>query len=132
MEAEGKSDDVVLTLTVDMVATKQEELLDDPLVESLMDAELLDSDKKMIKCTLDAGKQELIWESGNIWFKKNWSVLVGAWTDPDNNLIEIRKDNTLRYIDGYGPFDGEFIGFKKLHVKMPNGEWMEGELMDDK
>merc|ERR1719295_125451 len=132
MEPEGKSDEVVLSLSVDLVKTKQTELLDDALVEALMDQELLDGDEKIIKCNLDAGKEELVWESGHIWFKKDWSVLVGAWTDPDNNLIEIRKDNTLRYIDGYGPFEGEFIGFKKLHVKMPNGEFMEGHLLEDK
>ena len=86
----------------------------------------------MIKCKFDTEKEELVWDSGHIWFKKDWSMLVGAWTDPDNNLIEIRKDNTLRYIDGYGPFEGEFIGFKKLHVKMPNGEFMAGHLLDDK
>ena len=86
---------------------------------------------RTIKCTLDTNKEQLVWDSGHIWFKKNWSMLVGAWTDPDNNLIEIRKDNTMLYIDGYGPFKGEIIGFKKLHVKMPNDEFMIGHLLDD-
>ena len=122
----------VRSLSVDFKKSKQEEMADDPLVENLMDHDLLDSEQKALKCTLHADTEELVWESGSMWFKKDWAILVGAWTDPDNNLIEIRKDNTLRYIDGYGPFEGEWIGFKKLHVKMPNGQWMEGELMEAK
>merc|ERR1712154_242881 len=134
-EDDQKGDEAVRTLTVDFKKSKQEAIADEALVENLMDHDLLESDDisvKALKCTLHAEQEELVWESGSIWFKKDWTILVGAWTDPDNNLIEIRKDNTLRYIDGYGPFEGEWIGFKKLHVKMPNGEWMDGELMEAK
>jgi len=131
MEPDGSSDDAVLALSVDLVKTKQEALCDDALVEALM-VQDQDDNQKIIKCKFDEEQEELVWESGHIWFKKDWNILVGAWTDPDNNLIEIRQDNTLRYINGYGPFEGEFIGYKKLHVKMPNGEFMSGHLLDDK
>ena len=123
----------VLSLKVDLVESKQESVLDDPCIEELIPEENVTNDKeKIMKCELDSQSGDLIWSSGAVWFKKDWSLLVGAWSDPENNLIEIRPDNALRYIDGYGPFPGEFIGFQKFHVKMPNGKFMVGNLLGHK
>merc|ERR1719464_713610 len=123
----------VMALAADLVESKQEAALDEPMVEKLVDAEELShSEHKRVRCEVDATTRELVWDSGCVWFKKDWSVLVGAWADPDNNLIEIRANHSIRYIDGDGSVEGEFVGFKKLRVKLPNGKTMTANMLHNK
>eukprot|EP01084_Bolivina_argentea_P073440 133270_1 len=125
----------IMELKCDLITSKQEHILEDDLINQLLIISDGDnSNSESIKCEMpDPKTGELIWNpSGVVWFKKEWKLLVGAWNDQENNLIEIRSDNTLRYIDGYGPFHGEFIGFQKFHVAMPNGLFMIGHLMSYK
>jgi len=120
-------------LEIDLVESKQESLLENSMVELLLPSDAFENQKqKPLKCELDGKSGELIWSSGVVWFKNEWNLLVGAWADPENNLIEIKADNTLRYIDGFGPFQGEFVGFRKFRVLMPNGQYMVGNLLGNK
>merc|ERR1711971_1414300 len=65
-------------------------------------------------------------------YKPARSDHVGAWADPDSNLIEIRANHSIRYIDGDGSVEGEFVGFKKLRVKLTNGKTMTANMLHNK
>ena len=79
---------------------------------------------------LDVYTGELIWSTGVVWFKNDWNILKGSWEDEFQNIIEIRGDNTARYLKGYGPFNAEIVGFKQVRIEMPNKTYMDGDVTD--
>jgi len=72
-----------------------------------------------------------VWSSGQIWFKKDWGLLEGTWEDEDSNFIEVKKNGQCKYVKGYGPFDGEVVGFKRVRIKLPNNSYMTGTFTEE-
>ena len=92
-------------------------------------ADLFDSNDTA-SAELDVLSGELIWSTGVVWFKNEWNLLKGAWEDDNGNIIEIRQDNTARYLKGYGPFRADIVGFKQVRVELPNQTYLEGDIID--
>lgn len=114
-------------------------IVDDPKIAELCNCEMNEfqtnsstTNSFVISCKLDVITGELIWDSGVVWFKKEWKILSGAWEDSSSHMIEILPQNQCRFIGGYGPFLGEFTGFKRLQILLPNEHFLMGNLVSSK